>query len=435
MPTLISTLDIAKMFGTFSIISKINIVKCIWVVFWIICSFFTYRIVKFFSIDIRRKSPEFTKGKKITLYVLIKLLCVYIMFFSTWFGICNLNDALFIGLFTDVNLFIFIVLKRTIIDKRNMILENFLIVLRVILFYWAFSITTPHLFSPVDVLSFNIWVQNKYFLLPPLRFYSIEEEVEKYKYDSAQALEDHKMLKDFKIAITKRLKEPSREPLPPMDIDKIIKDVLSNGEDGIKSLEQNYPKKTINILKPALISFQARQYHYGKYKKCQDKEGKLYFTSAFPKDTKRFYLDEMLKYGRVLSPILVYDPVYPEYDRYFVPLAFKDSVVAIANFNADTIKCSGVSWFAEIISHFSQYDSVKADSIIRISLSPGEKIISKKFFKKQCPIWGFLIEKTDGENVDTTIYLEFPEINKVRNINTIKTFSFFKNYVDRVTHP
>lgn len=232
-------------------------------------------------------------------------------------------------------------------------------------------------------------------------------------------------LDTFKIQITGRLKESPRKPLPDMDIDKIVKDVMRKGKDRIKYLEKNYPKEIVNVLKPALKSF----HHLGKYK---DEKGKTYFTFGQKKVGWRYYPDDMFKYGKILHPILSYNVISKKLDYYWVPLAFNDSVVAFEGFLAESMK-SGSAWYGQykpVDSFLAVFDSLTADSMVRISLSTDEKIISKKLFMLPQVVWGFLVERTDenGKNPDTTVYLYVAQLKKTYNINTINDWEFINLY-------
>lgn len=139
---------------------KIDPVYFFWVILWIIFTFFTYRIVELFSLDIRnRKFRNFTTRRKIILYLVLKLVCIGYSFGLMPGGskLFFLNDALLVSLLLDIHLFIFAVIRRTPMERRIIILERILLPLRIVLLYWVFSLESvnflyiPHERFPVLV--------------------------------------------------------------------------------------------------------------------------------------------------------------------------------------------------------------------------------------------------------------------------------------------
>ncbi|MDD5529509.1 MAG: hypothetical protein PHX21_05705 [bacterium] len=236
-------------------------------------------------------------------------------------------------------------------------------------------------------------------------------------------------LDSLKILITMRLKEPPRQLFPIINMDSVIRDIFVkyNG----KRWEKHYPKKVVDILKPVLESF----HHFFWIQRSHVKKdnGGGTYSELEPRDSINKFPESILKYGKILQPILLYCPVDKNLDSYLIPVTFKDTLVLLGSFLADLHRENRISYFYEPIdSYLARLDSIKADSIMRDSLSSNERIVSKKLFAMIPDLWGFLVERTNGKNIDSVIYLLPPVTKKIYNMADIKDWDSVRADVYRM---
>lgn len=241
--------------------------------------------------------------------------------------------------------------------------------------------------------------------------------------ESPKYISEKEFIEYIKTEVAREMKEPLREPFPIANLDSIMKDMLNAYLNmPKKKIWKRYPEEIVSILKPALESSK----RYISYKVLKDKNGKTYFESVL---LGKFYIEELLKYGKVLPPFICYSLADKQWDTYVVPLAFRDTVLKAVRFLIDSNKFSNLEFGMRgkpIDSYLANFD--KADSIMNISLSPGEKIVSKKLFCHPPMYWGFLVERTNGKNVDSIIYLQSIDHKETCNLAT-------DEHLDFLTHP
>jgi hypothetical protein len=130
----------------------------------------------------------------------------------------------------------------------------------------------------------------------------------------------------------------------------------------------------------------------------------------------------MFLYGRVLNPVLVYSILGKKGDEYIVPLAYKDTIVALAKFDIEDslvltnmMYCSTPGRFFPRWTKWPPVDSAEAYRIMRDSLPVDEKIIDQRLFDvtySSVPYWGFLIEKATKDSTQKKIYWIDPILKK-----------------------
>ncbi len=208
--------------------------------------------------------------------------------------------------------------------------------------------------------------------------------------------------------------QPSRASLPSMELNQIIRDILF---EGMEYFEQNYPQEVVNIVKLGWESFK-KSHPYRKYK---DEQDQIYFTAGRIHG-KRYYLQDILDYGEVRPPTLVYSLIDKKGDRYVVPLVLKDTIRARIFFEPNSFELTSMAYSSRQgigipladMTEYPPIDSVKAYSIIQDALPVGEKIVSQRLFNMICtaiPYWGFLTQTGSKSTSNTSIHWIDP-INK-----------------------
>ena len=114
-------------------------------------SFFSYKIAGVSFMDPcknRARSPS--KSRKIIRYLLLKILGL--MFVHEAYA-CYFNQALLIGMFLDIHLFYFYVLKEIPLPQRIYTLERILLPVRIYFLYLAISLSSTTFLTGIRCLT------------------------------------------------------------------------------------------------------------------------------------------------------------------------------------------------------------------------------------------------------------------------------------------